>query len=99
MISAAKNARTIRQSGRKVCDTWNMCSRLLRARTCVRRSAGSLNTTRVPAAEPSGGGADARHPLGRVLQLARRGHLLRRPPHARQALAALPLYADADKAH
>src|SRR5438034_6382187 len=56
------------------------------------RSAGSLNTTRVPAAEPSGGGADAGQPLGRVLQLARRGHRLRRPPHQRQALTALALY-------
>src|SRR5437763_6192904 len=56
------------------------------------RSTGSPKTTREPAAESSGGGADAGQPLGRVLQLARRGHRLRRPPHPRQALTALALY-------
>src|SRR6266516_3176606 len=56
------------------------------------RSTGSLKTTREPAVESSGGGADAGQPLGRVLQLARRGHRLRRRPHQRQALRALALY-------
>src|SRR5437899_12597395 len=57
-------------------------------RTCVRRSA---EVTRAPAAQSSGDGADAGQPLGRVLQLARRGHRLRPPPREREGLRALAL--------